>query len=77
MTVSAPAAVGHVIQEYKRYLLTSFRFLNPTSGSSWPLPRSDPLAGDWRCDGRGTGRVPIGTRRRRSHGWRAFRTFDL
>jgi len=29
MTVSAPAAVRHVIEEYKRYLRTTFRFLDP------------------------------------------------
>ncbi|MGQ0669706.1 MAG: DEAD/DEAH box helicase [Actinomycetota bacterium] len=29
MTVSAPAAVGHVVEEYKRFLRTSFRFLDP------------------------------------------------
>jgi hypothetical protein len=29
MTVSAPAAVRHVVEEYKRYLRTTFRFLDP------------------------------------------------
>ncbi len=29
MTVSAPAAVGHVVDQYKRFLRTSFRFLDP------------------------------------------------
>jgi hypothetical protein len=29
MTISAPAAVRHVVEEYKRYLRTSFRFLDP------------------------------------------------
>lgn len=29
MTTSAPAAVRHVIEEYKRFLRTSFRFLDP------------------------------------------------
>lgn len=29
MTVSAPVAVQHVIEEYKRFLKTSFRFLDP------------------------------------------------
>lgn len=28
MTISAPAAVRHVVEEYKRYLRTSFRFLD-------------------------------------------------
>jgi hypothetical protein len=29
MSVSAPAAVAHVVEEYKRYLRTSSRFLDP------------------------------------------------
>lgn len=29
MTVSAPAAARHVVEEYKRFLRTSFRFLDP------------------------------------------------
>ncbi len=29
MSVSAPTAVRHVVEEYKRYLRTSFRFLDP------------------------------------------------
>lgn len=29
MSISAPAAVSHVVEEYKRFLRTSFRFLDP------------------------------------------------